>query len=61
MVWAGARWAAGATGDFWVPFSGTGIWFTGRGYNGQIGALSSFQIPGFSLGVNTVEVTLTPQ
>jgi len=50
-----------ATGDSWVPFSGTGIWFTGRGYNGQIGALSSFQIPGFSLGGNTVEITLTPQ
>ena len=42
-------------------FSGTGIWFTGHGYNGQIGALSSFQIPGFSLGENTVEITLTPQ
>ncbi len=47
-----------ATGD---SFSGTGIWFTGHGYNGQIGALSSFQIPGFSLGGNTVEITLTPQ
>lgn len=46
------------TGD---SFSGTGIWFTGHGYNGQIGALSSFQIPGFSLGGNTVEITLTPQ
>ena len=42
-------------------FSGTGIWFTGHGYNGQIGALSSFQIPGFSLGGNMVEITLTPQ
>ena len=47
-----------ATGD---SFSGTGIWFTGHGYNGQIGALSSFQIPGFSIGGNTVEITLTPQ
>jgi hypothetical protein len=47
-----------ATGN---SFSGTGIWFTGHGYNGQIGALSSFQIPGFSLGGNTVEITLTPQ
>jgi hypothetical protein len=42
-------------------FSGTGIWFTGHGYNGQIGALSSFDIPGISLGGNTVEITLTPQ
>jgi hypothetical protein len=42
-------------------FSGTGIWFTGHGYNGQVGALSSFQIPGISLGGNTVEITLTPQ
>ena len=42
-------------------FSGTGIWFTGHGYNGQIGALSSFHIPGISLGGNTVEITLTPQ
>jgi len=42
-------------------FSGTGIWFTGHGYNGQIGALSSFRIPGISLGGNTVEITLTPQ
>jgi hypothetical protein len=42
-------------------FSGTGIWFTGHGYNGQVGALSSFQIPGISLGANTVEITLTPQ
>jgi hypothetical protein len=50
-----------ATGDSWDSFSGTGIWFTGHGYNGQIGALSSFQIPGFSLGGNTVEITLTPQ
>jgi hypothetical protein len=50
-----------ATGDSWVSFSGTGIWFTGHGYNGQIGALSSFQVPGFSLGGNTVEITLTPQ
>ena len=47
-----------ATGD---SFSGTGIWFTGHGYNGQIGALSSFQISGISLGGNTVEITLTPQ
>jgi hypothetical protein len=50
-----------AAGDSWDSFSGTGIWFTGHGYNGQIGALSSFQIPGFSLGGNTVEITLTPQ
>ena len=42
-------------------FSGTGIWFTGYGYNGQIGALSSFRIPGISFGRNTVEITLTPQ
>ena len=42
-------------------FSGTGIWFTGHGYNGQVGALSSFQIPGISLGGNTVDITLTPQ
>ena len=47
-----------ATGN---SFSGTGIWFTGHGYNGQIGALSSFHIPGISLGGNTVEITLTPQ
>ena len=47
-----------ATGD---SFSGTGIWFTGHGYSGQIGALSSFHIPGISLGGNTVEITLTPQ
>ena len=47
-----------ATGD---SFSGTGIWFTGHGYNGQIGALSSFHILGISLGGNTVEITLTPQ
>jgi NADPH:quinone reductase-like Zn-dependent oxidoreductase len=47
-----------ATGD---SFSGTGIWFTGHGYNGQIGALSSFQISGISLGGNTVEITFTPQ
>ncbi len=47
-----------AAGD---SFSGTGIWFTGHGYNGQIGALSSFRIPGISLGGNTVEITLTPQ
>jgi hypothetical protein len=46
-----------ATGE---SFSGTGIWFTGHGYNGQIGALSSFHIPGISLGANTVEITLTP-
>ncbi len=50
-----------ATGDSQDSFSGTGIWFTGHGYNGQIGALSSFQIPGFTLGANTVEITLTPQ
>ena len=50
-----------ATGDSWDSFSGTGIWFTGHGYSGQIGALSSFQIPGFSLGGNTVEITLTPR
>jgi hypothetical protein len=42
-------------------FSGTGIWFTGHRYNGQIGALSSFDIPGISLSGNTVEITLTPQ
>ena len=42
-------------------FSGTGIWFTGHGYNGQIGALSSFHISGISFGANTVEITLTPQ
>ena len=42
-------------------FSGTGIWFTGHGYNGQIGALSSFHISGISFGENTVEITLTPQ
>jgi hypothetical protein len=47
-----------AAGD---SFSGTEIWFTGHGYNGQIGALSSFHIPGNSLGGNTVEITLTPQ
>lgn len=47
-----------AAGD---SFSGTGIWFTGHGYNGQIGALSSFHIPGISLGGNIVEITLTPQ
>jgi hypothetical protein len=47
-----------ATGD---SFSGTGIWFTGHGYSGQIGTLSSFHIPGISLGGNTVEITLTPQ
>jgi hypothetical protein len=47
-----------AAGD---SFSGTGIWFTGHGYNGQIGALSSFHISGISLGANTVEITLTPQ
>ncbi len=50
-----------ATGDSWGSFSGTGIWFSGHGYNGQIGALSSIQISGLSLGVNTVEITLTPQ
>jgi hypothetical protein len=42
-------------------FSGAGIWFTGHGYNGQIGALSSFHISGISFGGNTVEITLTPQ
>jgi hypothetical protein len=42
-------------------FSGTGTWFTGHGYNGQIGALSSFDISGISFGANTVEITLTPQ
>ena len=47
-----------AAGD---SFSGTGIWFTGHGYNGQIGALSSFDISGISFGRNTVEITLTPQ
>ena len=47
-----------AAGD---SFSGTGIWFTGHGYNGQIGALSSFRISGISFGANTVEITLTPQ
>jgi len=50
-----------ATGDSWGSFSGTGIWFSGHGYNGQIGALSSVRIPGLSLGGNTVEITLTPQ
>ena len=50
-----------ATGDSWSSFSGTGIWFSGHGYNGQIGALSSVRIPGLSLGGNTVEITLTPQ
>jgi hypothetical protein len=50
-----------ATGDSWGSLSGTGIWFTGHGYNGQIGALSSVQVPGFSLGGNTVEITLAPQ
>jgi hypothetical protein len=44
-----------ATGN---SFSGTGIWFTGHGYKGQIGALSS---SGISFGANTVEITLTPQ
>src|SRR5580693_4338202 len=47
-----------ATGS---SFSGAGIWFTGHGYNGQIGALSSFHISGVSFGGNTVEITLTPQ
>jgi hypothetical protein len=47
-----------AAGD---SFSGTGIWFSGHGYNGQIGALSSFRIPGISLGGNIVEITLSPQ
>jgi len=47
-----------AAGD---SFSGTGIWFTGHGYNGQIGALSSFHISGISFGRNIVEITLTPQ
>jgi hypothetical protein len=50
-----------ATGDSWGSFSGTGIWFSGHGYNGQIGALSSVRIPGLSLGGNTVVITLTPQ
>lgn len=50
-----------ATGDSWGFFSGTAIWFSGHGYNGQIGALSSVQIPGLSIGGNTVEITLTPQ
>src|SRR5450756_1606283 len=50
-----------ATGGSWDSFSGTGIWFTGHGYSGQIGALSSFSLPGISLGGNTVEITLTPQ
>lgn len=50
-----------ATGDSWDSFNGTGIWFTGHGYNGQMGALSSFQIPGFSIGGNTAEITLTLQ
>jgi hypothetical protein len=50
-----------ATGDSWAPFGGTMIWFTGHGYNGQIGALPSFQIPGLTVGGDTVEVTLTPQ
>jgi hypothetical protein len=47
-----------ATGN---SFTGTGIWFTGHGYNGQIGALSSFRISCISFGANTVEITLTPQ
>ena len=47
-----------AAGD---SFSGTGTWFTGHGYNGQIGAPSSFDISGISFGANTVEITLTPQ
>ena len=47
-----------ATGN---SFSGAGIWFTGHGYNGQIGALSSFRTSGISFGANTVEITLTPQ
>jgi hypothetical protein len=38
-----------------------GIWFTGHGHNGQIGALSSFRLPGFTIGANTVEITRTPQ
>ena len=42
-------------------FSGTGILFTGHGYNDQIGDLSSFQIPGFTLDANAVEITLSPQ
>jgi hypothetical protein len=50
-----------ATGNSWDSFSGTGIWFAGHGYNGQIGALSGFRFPGISLGGNTVEITLTPQ
>ena len=47
-----------ATGS---SFSGTGIWFTGHGYDGHIGALSSFHISGISFGENTVEITLSPQ
>jgi hypothetical protein len=50
-----------ATGDSWDSFSGTGIWFTGHGYSGQIGALSGLHFPGISLGGNAVEITLTPQ
>jgi hypothetical protein len=50
--------SSSATGG---SFSGTGIWFTGHGYNGQIGALSSVDISGISIGGNTVEITLTPQ
>ena len=39
-----------------------GIWFTGHAdTTASIGALSSFHIPGISLGGNTVEITLTPQ
>ena len=53
--------SSSATGDSWSSFTGTGIWFTGHGYNGQVGALSGFSFPGLSLGGNTVEVTLTPQ
>jgi hypothetical protein len=50
--------SSSATGN---SVSGTGIWFTGHGYDGQIGALSSFSISGISFGGNTVEVTLAPQ
>lgn len=47
------------SGDF---FSGTGIWFNGHGYNGQIGAFSGGTIFGVTLpGSNFVEITLTSQ
>ena len=42
-------------------FSGSGIWFTGHGYSGQIGAFSGGDVLGFSVGGNFAEVTLTPQ